>query len=286
MKTLLVPTDFSKNAGNALDYAVSIAKKDKCKIVLLHVYNPLISPPSFDIPVQYYADAFESIQKEAYTKLTKLKNKIAKTAKVEIEIVVKEGLAVETIIDVAKKKRAYLVIMGTKGASGLTKVVIGSNTAKVIEKIKCPVIAVPEKAKFDGMRQIAYATQYHSSDMPALKRLTELSKVFKPTINLVHIADGAYSIETEQDYMEKFKDKVKKATKVKSIVPAVIEGKSIENELEQYFKKNKIDLLVISTKHRNFIEKLFGKSITKTLIFHSKVPLLVFHHKQTSVALI
>ncbi|HRG51615.1 MAG TPA: universal stress protein [Bacteroidia bacterium] len=286
MKTILVPTDFSKNSENAIDYAISIAKKEKYKVILLHAYHPIISPPSFDLPVQYYSEAYESIQKKASDKLNELKDKIVKKGKLACDILFQEGLAADVIIDVAKKKKVELVIMGSKGASGLTKVILGSITAKVIEKSNRPVIAVPEKATFDGIGKIAYATQYHSSDMTALKKLAELSKSYKATIHLVHIADGAYTIATEKEYMEKFKEKVKKAINIKSIEATVIEGDNIEKELERYFKKNAISLLVISTKHRNFIEKLFGKSITKTLIFHSKVPLLVFHHKQSSVALI
>lgn len=286
MKTLLVPTDFSKNAENALDYAVFIAKKEKYKIVLLHVYSTLVTLPSPDIPVQYYAEAFESIRETASARLNELKNKVMKKGKIACDILIEEGFTVETIIDVARRKKAYLVIMGTKGASGLTKIIIGSNTAKVIEKIKCPVIAVPEKAKFTGMQQIAYATQYHSSDMPALKKLAAISKGFKPTLHLVHIADGAYTISTEREYMQRFTEKIKKGIKSKSVLATVIEGSSIEKELERYFKKHQIDLLAISTKHRNFIEKMFGKSITKALVFHNKVPLLIFHHKQSSITLV
>lgn len=176
--------------------------------------------------------------------------------------------------------------MGSKGASGLTKIILGSITAKVIEKSSRPVIAVPEKANFHGINKIVYATQYYSSDMPALKKLAELSKSYKASLHLLHIADGAYAVSTEQEFMEKFKEKVKKATQIKSIETAVIEGDNIEKELEKYFKKHEIDLLAISTKHRNVIEKLVGASITKALVFHSKVPLLVYHHKQASVVLI
>jgi nucleotide-binding universal stress UspA family protein len=286
MKTILVPTDFSKNAENALNYAIAIAKKEKHKVLLLHVYNTVVTLPSPDIPVQYYAEAFESIRESALTKLNELKKTVLKRSKIECELMIEEGLTVETIIEVGRRKKAYLVVMGTKGASGLTKVIMGSNTAKVIERINCPVIAVPEKAQFEGIKQIGYATQYHSSDMPALKRLAEMSKVFKSTIHLVHIADGAYMISTEEEYMERFKEKVKKVTKLKSIVSTVIDGDDIGKELERYFKKEGIDLLAISTKQRNFIERLFGSSITKKLVFHSKIPLMVFHHKEESVALI
>ncbi len=69
MKTILVRTDFSKNSENAIDYAISIAKKEKYKVILLHAYHPIISPPSFDLPVQYYSEAYESIQKKASDKL-------------------------------------------------------------------------------------------------------------------------------------------------------------------------------------------------------------------------
>lgn len=127
MKTILVPTDFSKNAENALDYAISIAKKGKYKIILLNIYQPLISPPSFDVPVQYYLESSESMQKKASDKLNELKKKVIKEGRAECDILFQEGLVGEVIINVAKKKKAELIIMGSQKTKGLTKIIAVSD---------------------------------------------------------------------------------------------------------------------------------------------------------------
>lgn len=280
MKTILVPTDFSKNASNALNYAISIAKKEKAKIILLHAYN--IVYLSSDMPIEYFAEELFSAERAAKKQLDALSIRVNKSG-LKCETINKQGAPVDIIIDSIKNKKPEFIVMGTKGASGIKEVFMGSNTAKVIAKATCPVIAVPERASFDGMKKIAYATNYSFSNFADLKQLVNLAKIFKSRIKLIHVADKEY---TQRDYMTRFTEKVKQKVKYKYISAQLLESTDIEKKLEQYIKKESVSILAVSTKHRNLIERLFEKSITQKLAFHTKVPLLAFHHKQESVILI
>src|ERR1051326_2237606 len=133
MKTILVPTDFSKNSLNAIDYAVALAKKENAKIILLNSYYFL--PSSSDIP--YPADIIQSLRTDSINKLNFLCEEISKRKKIKCKMVSKFDLTVPAIIETATEKKAGLIVMGTKGASGLKEVLMGSNTASVIEKAKC-----------------------------------------------------------------------------------------------------------------------------------------------------
>lgn len=283
MKTILVPTDFSKNANNALKYAVSLAKKAKAKIILLHAYHAVYF--SSDVPIEYFSEQLFSIELAAKKQLEALAAKVTKSG-LKCEIINKQGLPVDSIIGCIKDKRADLLVMGTQGASGLKEVLVGSNTASVIGKATCPVITVPAKASFDGMKKIGYATNYRSSDLTALKQLVALAKVFKSRIKLIHIADGEYTLTHEKEYMEEFTEKIKSKTNYNHISTRLLESSDVEKKLEQYLKKESVNLFVVSTKHRNLIERFFGKSITKKLAYHSKVPLMVFHHKKKDIVFI
>lgn len=283
MKTILVPTDFSKSANNALNYALAIAKREKAKIILMHAYDIIYL--SENAPLEYYAEGLEATKDAAQKMLDTLVARIEKL-RVKYEAINLQGLPVDSVISLAKKKKVDFVIMGTRGASGLKEVLLGSNTAKVIAKAPCPVIAIPEKATFKGIKKIAYASNYRSSDVITIKQLLVLAKIFKSRIRLVHITNGEYTLAYEKEYMKNFVDKIKERTKYNHITAELLESSDVEKMLEKYIKKESIDLLAVSTKHRNFLERIFGTSITKALAYHSKVPLVTFHYKHKSVVFV
>lgn len=277
MKTILVPTDFSKSANNALDYAVALAKKEKAKIILLHIYNIVYISP--DTPVQYFAEELANIGGAAAKKLIKLSTIVEKLSKIKCETLNLQGLPVDVIIDTIKKRKVSLVVMGTKGVSGIDEFLIGSNTAKVIGQSPCPVIAIPHKAHFDRIKKVVFATDYHEKDLIALKQLAEIAKMFKSRINVIHVTDEEYTESNEEEYMERFQKKVNQTIKYKFITFKLLSNDKIEKALEKYVKKESPDLIAVSTKNRNILGRLFAKSITKKLAYHTKVPLMVFHYK-------
>jgi nucleotide-binding universal stress UspA family protein len=284
MKTILVPTDFSKNAENAIDFAVAFAQKENSMLILLHAYH--ITYPVSDFPGEIIAEEISETKRVADEKLKKLCLEIMQTEKVKCERVCKEGLATDVILEASEKMHPDFIVMGTKGASGIKEVLWGSNTAKVIEKTQHPVIAVPDGAVFDGIKKITYATNYYASDIDAIKILSEIAEPFKAIINILHISDGEYIPENENELLKQFVSKVSKKVDYNNFSFQLILGQDVEKELSNYLKEDSTDLLSMSTLHRNLWEKLFGKSITKKLAYHTNVPLLAFHHKKEAIVFV
>jgi nucleotide-binding universal stress UspA family protein len=284
MKTILVPTDFSKTSENAIDFAVAFAKKENAMLILLHAYH--ITYPVSDFPGEIIAEEISETKKAAEEKLKKLCLEIMQTKKVICERVCKEGFAAEVILEASAKMHPDFIVMGTKGASGIKEVLLGSNTAKVIEQAQHPVIAVPDGALFHGIKKITYATNYYVSDIDAIKTLCEIAEPFKAVINIIHISDEEYIPEGERELLKQFVSKVSKKVDYNNFSFQLISGKDVEKELNNYLKNDSTDLLSMSTLHRNLLEKFFGKSITKKLAYHTNVPLLAFHHKKESVVFI
>ena len=284
MKTILVPTDFSKNAENAINFSVAFAKKENAMLILLHAYH--ITYPVSDFPGEIIAEEISETKKAAEEKLKKLCLEIMQTKKVICERVCKEGFAAEVILEASAKMHPDFIVMGTKGASGIKEVLLGSNTAKVIEQAQHPVIAVPDGALFHGIKKITYATNYYVSDIDAIKTLCEIAEPFKAVINIIHISDEEYIPEGERELLKQFVSKVSKKVDYNNFSFQLISGKDVEKELNNYLKNDSTDLLSMSTLHRNLLEKFFGKSITKKLAYHTNVPLLAFHHKKESVVFI
>jgi nucleotide-binding universal stress UspA family protein len=278
MKTILVPTDFSKNANNALDYAIAIAKKEKAKIILLHAYNVIYIYP--DVPVQYAADQMRATEYGAKKQLDALCAKVEVGGKLKCDYFNRQGLAVDIILEASQKMKPDLIVMGTKGASGVQEVLIGSNTAKVMEKAKCPVIAVPNKVAYSPIKNITYATNYETSDIEALRKLVDIAKLFDARITLLHIYYDGFAPDLQEEHMLKFKNKISSKIRYKKMVFKFVYGKNLMKVLEDHVKQESPDLLSMSTHHRNLFDKLFGSSLTKKMSYHSKVPLMAFHSKK------
>lgn len=151
MLQILVPTDFSKNAWNAIKYGLKLFENTNCTFYLLHV-NPIPSYSGAGSSVKGSSQMVrESVLKESKENLDQLllriKN-IPASAKHSFVTTAFHDFFVDSIKREVETKKIDLIIMGTKGSSGLRKVTMGSNTGDVITKVKCPLLAVPENAIF------------------------------------------------------------------------------------------------------------------------------------------
>lgn len=278
MKTLLVPTDFSKNANNALDYTISLAKNENIKIILLHAFT--IPEASNDLSIENFAEQLLSKEKEIKKMMEVLCSKVSKTSNIKCESITKPGNPIEVIIEIAQKRKVNLLVMGTTGAKGIKEVFVGSNTYRVIDETSCPVLVIPENTPFEELKKIIYATDYHSGDINALKQLTDIAAISNATIHVIHIADGEYTDFAENVFIEKYTAKIRKKINYPDISFHLLHGEDIEEKLEEYLKKESANILALSTKHKNIFEKLLGKSITKKMTHHTEIPLMVFHNKK------
>jgi nucleotide-binding universal stress UspA family protein len=177
----------------------------------------------------------------------------------------------DTVKRFAKKRRTGLIIISTKGASGLKKYVIGSNTASLIEVSHVPVMVVPEKATFSGFKNVVYATNLDHIDKE-LKAILPYLKVFGSQLHILHV------MRPNED-MDVVKSKIAKAWQkinYKKVTVSLKSGDEVDRVIESYVKQVKGDLITMFTHERSFYEKLFKRSITKKMAFQSSVPLLTF----------
>jgi nucleotide-binding universal stress UspA family protein len=281
MKKIIVPTDFSKCSGKALDYAVNMAKILDARIVLLHAFQNTFIPP--EVPYEYTAEKILEEERNIVDKLKSLAVKITLKHNVRCSFLFRQGSAVDIILDTTEIEKADWIIMGTKGASGIKEIIIGSITEKIIENTICPVIAVPEKAAIGNLNKIVYATDYHLNDLMSLRNLVKIAKAFRAEVDVVHVTDGEYLLKTENELLSDFKKNIGGKITYKNISYQLAFGNSVDQALEKFVKGRKADLLAVSTHNRNIFDKLFGTSIVKALVYHSKIPLLAFHYRKDPI---
>jgi len=273
MNTLLVPIDFSECSHKALHFAVDIARATKAKIILFHSFHVPIPPPDAvvdPIPLPVLMEENKKrLQKIADDEL--LKNNALGTIDIVCQVTI--GFATEEIVEFAKKHKVKMIVMGTQGASGIKKFVFGSNTASVIGKSDCPVLVIPEKAKFSSFKRIAVAVDLHEvKNNKVFAPLVELATFFNSEVKLFSVKKDVKERLTIEESMEKLNlDKV--LVKIPHTFHLAKDG-DVVHAIDTFVKDSHADLLTTLPQKHTFMELMLNKSITRDLAFHVHVPLL------------
>lgn len=279
MKTILVPTDFSANAETALHFALLLAKKLKAKLILAHIYQVAVTISS--APHNVMSVEKEEEQMKAEREIKALCLHIQHAEGINYEYFIEEGETIETLLRIMKEKSVELVVMGTRANSRFSSGVIGSTTSDLMAKAKCPVLALPEGVRFDsGIKKMTYATDYKQNDISSIKKLVEIAAVFNAQINVLHISGDEIDAEDEVKLMSEFMSKVNSSVNYNNLSFQIMHGNNVGEKLEQYIDEGSTDMLVMATHYRSFMDRLFGRSITKEVVLETTIPLLAFHYSK------
>ena len=272
MVNILVPTDLSEVSKIAVQYALKIVNKLGGTLTLLHVVT-IIQPTRATMRLQLKSLEKELMDtsREDLEVFVKSISKQLKTGE-SIKVKVVKGTSFnDTVKREAKKLRTGLIVMGTKGASGLRKYVLGSNTASVIEVSHVPVLAVPELGDFKSFKNVVYATDLKHVQKE-LKTLIPYLEKFNSTVHLLHVTSSLKEVSA----LEKKIDAIVKKAGITNVICKVIVNKNIDEAIDYYVSESNADLLTMFTHDVSFYEKLFNRSMTRKMAFHSKIPLLAF----------
>lgn len=276
MKRILVPTDFSTCADNAIDFAVQSAKILPVEILLLNAFEL-----SGDIYTDYMGvnKEFNQSQLQAVNnKLAQLKNSIKATEGIIVDTCVFTGTVKESIAEVTNKKNIDLVVMGTAGANGLKEKLWGSKTAAIIGKSQVPVIAVPLEYKWKRPQNILLATNHFEKDTALLDIVFELADFYQAQIHVAvftnEVNDEAITFMEHARKIPEYEAMLKALFKNETIIVAHLFGQHFEETLQEYIRQHEIDIVTLLTHKRSFADRIFHPSITKRMSYHTKIPLL------------
>lgn len=268
MKKILFPTDFSETAQNAFAYAVQLAEVLDTRIDVISVYHLPLNDAG-RVPPDYIERMLNEKKQSVTQHLVEFVR--GHSPKVIGELKAEYGIFVyQEVIDIVQNGDYSLVVMGTKGERNPLEKMMGSVTTHTMMHATCPVLAVPEGAEFRSIGHIAYATDFEPSDEHAVEQLMEFAGKLGSAIHFVHVDTKAVAGSVEdyvmvENYPFPFTDF------------SVVGSHSVTDGLEEFVKKNKIDILALFIPNRRLWERLFHTSFTKQMAFHSKLPLLVFH---------
>jgi len=278
MKNILIPTDFSENAWNALQYSVTLFKKVPCTFYLLNTYQPAMPliganlvnrEGSLRLLQHMKEDSKNGLEKWMESIQKKFKNPNHHFESISVE----EAL-VPCIKKTVKAKAISLLIMGTKGASGLTEIFMGSNAVRVIQNMKlCPILAIPENIKFVRPKEIAFPTDFHRFFSEGeIKPLVELTKLFNSSIKIVHINKEETLSDVQQYNLMMLKRHLKTVEHYTYWLPKF---EKISNAITIFVEDLDIDLLAMVNYNQSIIEKITHEPVIKKIGFKVTVPFLV-----------
>lgn len=278
MKTILVPIDFSENSKNAMDYAILLANKLKMKLLLLHAFHPSVVEAISDSYKIATHKPIGGTPKELKRELNIWGEAVTSSEKrLKCETVFAEGDLADVITELMEERDIDLIVMGTKGATGLKEVFMGSNTAKVIEEFSCPVIAVPQGFQFNDIKKIIFATDYHDSDIISIRFIIKLALLFDSELIVTHVAEGDLKPRFEEDLLQYFMERIGKSVSYDKMKFHLLDGTDINKSLTKFIDDQNADLFVISTSDRLFKGPIFNRGLTKKFAHHIQVPLMAFH---------
>jgi nucleotide-binding universal stress UspA family protein len=273
---ILVGVDLTANTEKIIRHAVEIAHKTKASLVLLHVYNrPLLAKVDkkrVEPDMLQILEKYKLARRLKYinSKFDELFESVPELKEFHVKIIKLEGIVVDRIIEVSETEKVQLIILGTRGAWGFEEF-WGTKTAEICLNIKTPILVLPYNFTIEKPSRIAFAY-----DLKPVKKLENLdiiqvfSAIFGSEFHIFSIIDDEKISKSEKEnveilnkYFQDFSPKFHIKTH-----DDVMEG------IFDFVKHQKISLLVILHRDRNFLEEFFGESITEKISFQINIPLL------------
>jgi nucleotide-binding universal stress UspA family protein len=272
MTTILLPTDFSENAWSAISYTIRLYQKEPCKFYLLHSTKVVSSRMS-----SFSNKLLTTMRENAEKEVLQLKEKIETAFPNdlhEFEVIVSLGDLDDAIESCVHRYNVDLVAMGTKGATGASEILFGSNTTKIFKKVKtCPVLAIPNDYEFVTPTQIAFPTDfnraYASMELVYLKKIADLHK---SKINVIHISNQEFLSEVQEQNLNTLKDYLLHNDHTFHLIS---NSGSKEASIHHCIEELNIDILAMVRYSHSFIESILREPVIKKLGFHLKIPFLV-----------
>lgn len=287
-RKILVPIDFSEHSKNAAYFALKLAKIYKSEIKLLHVFNsPVVDMIPFTDAASIQIDvdiSYQILQKTAKENLLKFFNKLRSYADehdlkgIKIGYALREGFASYGIIDMCKRYKPGMVIMGTKSEGFRSTELVGSVVADVARDVKVPILVIPENANLkdiDEVKNVLYATRFDDNDFVAIRKLVTILSGFSVNLVCGHVCNDP-DCKITQAKMNNLKEYTAKTFKKTAIEFDIIKGKSTAEAFKGYIAGKNIDLMALTMHKRNILERLFNPSLTRKMLSDAEIPLLIF----------
>lgn len=278
-RKILLPTDFSKNAWRAINYALELYKKDSCDFYILNVFSATDNVIDALINMEPGSELYETAKLNSENRLAKVLDMLTfkdhNNPKHHFETISTFNNTIEAIKNIVEEKDIEMIIMGTKGQTNYKKVVYGSTAINVMEKVRnCPVIVVPELAKQNLPKEIVFPTNYRTHlKRRELNHLIELAKNCEASLRILHVSEkdklDEKQLNNKKLLVEYFENIDYSFHTLNNI--------DVPTAINCFVESRESDMVAFINKKHAFFSSILSNPLVKEIGYNSRVPLLVMH---------
>lgn len=268
---ILIPTDFSELSRVAIRYVVDFSMDVEVKLILLHVIDTNV-PSKTRLGSSKLQEAIQASSERS------MKELIASIKKdnghnIEINYEITSGSSIEKYVEMfAVKNNIDMICIGTKGASGLKKILFGSNAASIIQNSSIPVLTIPEFARYKGINNIVYSSDLYNLEKE-MDLIVPFARLMDSRVEILHIDKDNERFEGNLQQKE---EALKNDLSYPKIKFSELKSDSVIQGINKFVADVDADMVIMFTHHTNFLEKVFQKSVTQNTAFQTRIPLFTF----------
>lgn len=277
-KKILLPTDFSENAYNAINYAIELYKGESCEFFIVHSYylsgfnkNNRLSPEPKE-------EELNSVKAKAEKNMEILKVQVRFNDfdnNHKLHFLNEFGSFNAILKKVIEKEDIKLIIMGTRGETDDKNIILGSNAVNTMEKVRnCPVLAIPGNTIFKDPNEIvfptSFKTHYKESEM---ETLIEISRMTNAPIRILHV-------KKENELSKEQKDKKALLNKILGTTVYThheLFNLNLQEGVRCFAQSRASDMIAFINKKHSFFGSVFSNPMVKDLGNNANVPILALH---------
>jgi nucleotide-binding universal stress UspA family protein len=278
MFKILALTDFSQNAHDALCIAMRLAQRYGGEVIFAHA---MTDPP---VPATAPQSLFSELLAADRTKYTEqLRQEVQQLFK-ELDIRHKEVIYktqvvslpfAEEMVRLSEEHNVDLVVIGSTGATGLKRVVIGNSTLQLEKRSSKPLLMIPRGYSFNGFHHIALIIRPHRFEYKGgIDVLLRIARSFSATLDFIFVTDAEKESPAAADFLKKHN--LLQAVQDFSFTSHTISGLDKTKALKAHFQRNETDLLAAFPSSKSIWEELFSESLTEEMAHQRDRPLLVY----------
>ncbi|MBS1669064.1 MAG: universal stress protein [Bacteroidetes bacterium] len=271
MNTILVATDFSDASLNAVNYAADMASMIHADLFMLHVCEMPIGINEISV-IYTESESLPKYEKYMLEQKNKLNTKFGGNLNIGTEVCT--GLFFSSLMDVCKRIKPYIVVIGTQGKSAMERFFLGAHAVYSMQHLEWPIMAVPLGAKFSGIKKMAIACDFvHVLETVPIEAIKQLSTDFQAELHIINYgkkdkfdSDVVFQSGLFQELFHKMKP-----------IYHLLNGENIVETVVVFAEQNQVDLLIVFPKSHGFVEQFVHKSSTKEMVLNSHVPIISLH---------
>lgn len=273
MKNILVPIDFSEQSEHAFNFATQLCLRTGSKLTLLHAVDTAHFFNSLYMDPQLAGQLLKDMETKSEERLAGFKE-IIKPLGIKTDIVAKRAPVPDAIAEIAQAQDADLIVMGTKGASGLKELLVGSNTERVLRLTKIPVIAIPKKVQLEDIKRIVIPLHYDMVTERFMSELMLLQKIFGASLEFLWVktqhdlCDDEFIQANFEHYLRRRFNESHPLHLERDIMP--------ESAILRFVSEIDGNMIAMATSQKKGLEHLFLGSTTEDIVNHSSTPVWGF----------